>query len=196
MQWGKRSSLEDKATLTSLNKATVFFPRGRAGWCLPSAGQTVFRALHGKPPFLFCCAAPVLGSPRCYQELKSPRPVLFFSFFTAVLVEGLSSSKLRFLEPTGKQLSGTIYLSVGPGQLDALPPPATATLEPAHPLPIRAECMLRASTGTTAGWGWGPLVYPKRGRVCQSVGMVWVRLGTLPRTHSKPNKFSRPDMKI
>lgn len=199
MQWGEHSSLENKATLTSLNKATVFFPSGRAGWCLPSPGQTVFRALRGHVGgrlFFFCCAAPVLGSPCCYQELKSPKPVLFFSFFAAVLVEGPSSSTLRFLEPKWKQLSGTIYCSVGPGQLVAFPLPATSILEPAHPLSIREECKLHASMGTAGGWGWGPLVYPKRGKVCQSAGMVWVRLWTLPGACSKPNKFSRSERKI
>lgn len=87
--------------------------------CLSGSSGT-----RGRLPFLFCCAAPVLGSPRCYQELKSPKPVLFFSFFAAVLVDGPSSSMLRFLEPKGKQLSGTIYGSVGPGQLDASPLPS------------------------------------------------------------------------
>lgn len=97
---GGMCSLENKATLTSLNKAAVFSASGRAGWCLPSPGQTVFWALWGHVGGSYLhCAAPVLGSPRCYQELKSPKPVLFFSFFTAVLVEGPSSSMLRFLQP-------------------------------------------------------------------------------------------------
>lgn len=66
--------------------------------CLSGSAGT-----RGRPPFLFCRrAAPVLGSLCCYQELKSPKPVLFFSFFAAVLVEGPSSSTLRFLEPQRK----------------------------------------------------------------------------------------------
>lgn len=96
---GGMCSRENKATLTSVNKA-VFCAMGRAGWCLPSLGQAVFWALWGHVGgSCLRCAAPVLGSPRCYQELKSPKPVLFFSFFTAVLVEGPSSSTLRFLWP-------------------------------------------------------------------------------------------------
>lgn len=54
---------------------------------------------------------------------------------------------------------------MGPRQLDAFPLPATAMLELAHPLSIREEYKLYASMGTSAGWGWGPLAYPKRGRV-------------------------------
>lgn len=97
---GGMCSLENKATLTSLNKAAVFSASGRAGRCLPSPGQTVFWALWGHVGgSCLRCVAPVLGSPCCYQELKSLKPVLFFSFFTAVLVEGPSSSTLRFLQP-------------------------------------------------------------------------------------------------
>ena len=39
---------------------------------------------------------------------------------------------------------------MGLGQLDAFPLPATAILEPAHPLSIREECKLRASVGMGA----------------------------------------------
>lgn len=51
---------------------------------------------------------------------------------------------------------------MGPGRLDAFPLPATARLEPAHPLSIREEYELRASTGTAVGVGMGASGIPKR----------------------------------
>lgn len=158
-------SLENKATLISLNKAAVFSASGRAGWCLPSPGQTVFWALWGHVGgSCLLCAAPVLGSPRCYQELKSPKPVLFFSFFTAVLVEGPSSSTLRFLQPERKQLSESLYSQWDQGSLDACSLPEPAILEPAHPL--SGMYKLHASMGAA---GVGGLWHAKK-REHESMG--------------------------
>lgn len=167
-----------QSLLTSLNKATVFFAVNAGAFPLPRTDcLSGSSGTRGRPPF--CRAAPVLGSPRCYQELKSPKPALFFSFFAAVLVEGPSSSMLRFLEPKWKHPLGTVCCAVGAGQLAALP-----SLNSYTGASYESESSVRPGL---AQQGWGFWL---------SAGMARVRLGTLPKMCSKPSKFSRSEQTI
>lgn len=130
---------------------------------------------------LLCCSSARL--PRCYQELKSPKPALFFSFFAAVLVEGPSSSTLRFLEQNENNSQGPC--TVG-WELGILPLPAAA-----QPLSARGEHPPRASMGTQ-GVGTGAFGRPQ---ARESEPARGDGSGQALNTCSKPN-FSRPELKI
>lgn len=147
MQWGNVLSRK-QSHINQPQQSSSFLCQWKGRPVLPSPGQTVFWALWGHVGgSCLLCAAPVLGSPRCYQELKSPKPVLFFSFFTAVLVEGPSSSTLRFLQPERTQLSETLYCQWDQGSLDAVLSQNQQYWS--QPIP----CQLHRSASSMPAWG-------------------------------------------
>lgn len=66
---GGMCSLENKATLTSINKAAVFSASGRAGWCLPSPRQDCLLGSLGPRGKLLVCAV----LPQCWAPHAATR---------------------------------------------------------------------------------------------------------------------------
>lgn len=117
---------------------------------------------HGRLPalFLLCCSSARL--PTLLPGAEVPKACDLLLFLCSCAGRGSIISCAALPAAKHKQVSGVTYCSVGPGQLDAFPLLVTAPAEPAHPLAVREEHKLCASTGT-AGLGRGPLANPKEG---------------------------------